>query len=335
MNLDVFRGDGFNMTSLTEAINLLPFYPTYLQSSGLFETSGITTTSFEVEMDSETLALVPAKVRGAPGTPVNLNRRNLRRLDTLHLPQIASIQAAEVQNLRAFGSDSENDTAMGVLARRMGLARRRSDLTIEWQMMGAVKGIILDADGTTPLLNLFTVFGVSQLKVAMFLDVTTTKVLQLILDFKRLIEDNLGGAMYSSLTAWCSASFFDAFTSHPAVLAAYQYWSTNSFMRTDLRGGFPFGDVIWREYRGKVAGIPFIEDGCAYVVPSGVPEMFVTHYAPADYMDTVNTVGLPYYAAQQALDFNKGIEVETQTNPLSFCSRPNAVAKLYMGDTTP
>ena len=99
-------------------------------------------------------------------------------------------------------------------------------------------------------------------------------------------------------------------------------------LRNDVRGGFRFGDVFWEEYRGQVGAQKFIADGEAYLIPEGVSDLFVTHYAPADYMETVNTIGLPYYAKQEVMDFNKGIMVETQSNPISLCTRPRAVVKL-------
>lgn len=333
MQLDVFKSDGFSMTSLSKAINLLPFYPTLLGQSGLFIAAPITTHTFEVEMDSETLALVPAAVRGAPGQPVTQNRRNMRQLTTLHLPQLAAIQAHEVQGLRAFGSETEEETALGLLTRRMAVARRRNDLTLEWQRMGAIKGQILDADGTTVLLDLFNTFGITQQTALMHLDVDGTKIAAVLNGIKRQAEDQLGGAMYSGLIAYCEASFFDAFITHPAVVAAYQYWSTNSFMREDQRQGFMFGGIEWKEYRGKVGSISFVDVGCAYLVPTGIPDLFNTNYSPANYMETVNTPGLPYYAKQQALDFDKGLEVEIQTNPLCFNTRPGAVVKLKMGSS--
>ena len=56
--------------------------------------------------------------------------------------------------------------------------------------------------------------------------------------------------------------------------------------------------------------------------------MFTTYYAPADYTETVNTNGLPYYARQMLMDYNKGVEMEFQSNPLCINTRPNAVIKL-------
>ncbi len=56
--------------------------------------------------------------------------------------------------------------------------------------------------------------------------------------------------------------------------------------------------------------------------------MFITRYAPADYVETVNTVGIPYYSKAEAMRFNKGIELESQSNPLNLNTRPGAVVRL-------
>ena len=126
----------------------------------------------------------------------------------------------------------------------------------------------------------------------------------------------------------CSASFLDAFVGHSSVEAAFDRYMNGEFLRADLRGGFFFADVFWEEYRGNVNGIDFIEAGAAYMIPEGVPDLFVMNFAPADYMETVNTIGLPYYAKQELLDFGKGVDLEAQSNPISVCTRPRAVIKL-------
>jgi len=66
----------------------------------------------------------------------------------------------------------------------------------------------------------------------------------------------------------------------------------------------------------------------AYLFPMGSPGLFVTYFAPADYVETVNTIGLPRYAKQEAMKMDKGIDIETQTNPLCLCTRPRTVVKL-------
>ena len=103
---------------------------------------------------------------------------------------------------------------------------------------------------------------------------------------------------------------------------------SGDFLRQDQRGGFYFAGVFWEEYRGSVGAVKFIADDTAYMIPEGVPDLFVTNYAPADSMETANTIGLPYYAKQEPKPMNKGIDIESQSNPISICTRPSAIAKL-------
>ena len=122
-------------------------------------------------------------------------------------------------------------------------------------------------------------------------------------------------------------TFYDKFTTHASVKEAFSLWNTNTnFLQTDNRTGFRFGGIEWIEYRG--ASPVAIADDEAYLVPLGVPDFATTFYAPANYMETVGTIGLPYYAKLEMMDFNKGVEGEVQSNPISIVTRPGAVIKL-------
>jgi hypothetical protein len=59
--------------------------------------------------------------------------------------------------------------------------------------------------------------------------------------------------------------------------------------------------------------------------------LFRTVYAPADYIETVNTIGLPRYAKQYPMPNDKGISLEMQMNALNYCTRPRVLIK---GKTT-
>lgn len=327
MHLDVFKSDAFNLMELTHAINLLPHVPTRIGKKGLFSENGVATTSISIEMQNDVLALVPALPRGGVATPKTVPRRNLRNLSMIHLPQRTALYADEVQNLRAFGKQSDEELAMSRLKKKMAVCRRDLDLTIEFQRIGAIKGQVIDADGATVLVDLFTEFGVAQQTLDMVLDNDTTKVLQKCVTVLRMMEDKLGGTMMSGATGFCSPEFFDALSGHPAVTDTYKY-QQGQVLRQDRRSGFEFGGIWWEEYRGQIGATRFIEANAAYVVPEGVPDLFATIYAPADYMDTVNTDGLPYYARQEPMDMGKGVEVETQSNPLHLNTRPNATIKV-------
>ena len=326
MHLDVFKADPFQLTTLTKALNDLPFMPTRLGTLGVFQDEPIMTTTVAIERQGETLALVPSAPRGAPGQKVVVDRRNMRNLNTAHLPTEVQVMADEVQNLRAFGTDGDEATALVWLNRKMAVARRRLELTLEWQRMGALKGIVVDADGTTPLVNLFTEFGVTQDTFSFDMGNASAKMLLKCLTVKRLIEDQLGGLPYTRIRWECSAAFFDAFTTHVSVFDAYQFYNAQ-VKSSDNRSGFTFGDMLFEEYRGSVGGIQFVESGSAYPVIEGTPDLYLANYAPAPYNDTVNTMGMPFYAKMWELEGGKGYTVEMQSNPLIFTTKPKAQVK--------
>lgn len=326
--LDIFNDDAFGVTSLTRAINDLPHQPGRIGELGWFEEEGIATTSLFIEKSGTTLSLVPNMARGSQGTPKHGDKSQMIPFATTHLPQRATIGADEVQGVRAFGSETEVETIQNVVRKRLVKMKRDLDVTIEYQRMGAIKGQILDADGTTVLLDLLQAFGVAKTTHAMALGNANTKVRNKCVEAKRKIEAVLGGLQYRGLRALCSPGYFDAFVGNGNVEAAYDRWMNGEFLREDQRGGFYFAGIFWEEYRGRVGAQDFVPDGKAFLVPEGVPDLFITNYAPADYMETVNTNGLPYYSKQEALRMNKGVELESQSNPISICTRPAAIVEL-------
>lgn len=333
MHFDVFNNDAFSLSQLTLAMNDLPYTPSRIRDMGLFSEQGISTTSISIEKVGQTVKLVASAPRGSRGQTQSADKRNLRSFNIVHLPQSDAVVADEIQNLRAFGAETEVQTLQTVVNQKLGNMRTNLDVTIEFQRMGALKGQVLDSDGTTVLLDLYQEFGVTQQTQDMGLDSDSTKVKLKCTEVQRMVESALGGLTYNSLTAFCSPGYFDALVGHPAVEKAYDRWMDGEFLRVQQRnmnggGGFWYGGIFWEEYRGQVDGIDFIDDGEAFVVPGGVPSLFKTYYGPADYMDTVNTVGLPYYARQYMRQDGKGVELESQSNPLHLNTRPRSVVKL-------
>ncbi|MCW7553299.1 major capsid protein [Endozoicomonas gorgoniicola] len=146
---------------------------------------------------------------------------------------------------------------------------------------------------------------------------------------RRKVEKALGAEMYTGLRALCGADFFDSLVGHEKVEKAYERYQDGAMLRDDVRSGFQFGNIHWEEYRGSVEDKEFIAADEAYLYPEGTG-IFRTWFAPADFVETVNTIGLPRYAKQKPLDFDKGIQIHTQSNPLPINLRPRAVIKLKM-----
>ena len=55
------------------------------------------------------------------------------------------------------------------------------------------------------------------------------------------------------------------------------------------------------------------------------------YFSPADFNETVNTLGQPVYAKQEPRKFERGTDLHTQNNPLPMCHRPGVLVKLSIG----
>jgi Phage major capsid protein E len=64
------------------------------------------------------------------------------------------------------------------------------------------------------------------------------------------------------------------------------------------RGSFEYAGILFEEYRGRVGSVDFTDASKAYFFPVGVPGLFRQYNAPADFVETANTIGLPRYAKQ-------------------------------------
>ena len=329
-DIAIFDDDAFSVATLTAAINEQEYLPGRIGALGLFEEEGITTLTVQIEKDGDTLALVPAGERGTSGLVVGASKRELIPFNTVHLPQRFAIKADEIQGIRAFGTQTELQAVQDVVNKRLAKARRQLDATHEFQRMGAIKGQVLDADGRTVLLDIYERFGVARQELPMGLNNSDTNVQVQCAEALDMQEEALGSVTTTGSRALCGKTFWARLIAHKSVVKTYEGTQQAAALRGDGRESFDFGGITWERYRGKVAGVSFIADDEARLVPEGVPELFISAFAPADYMETVNTQGIPYYSKLEPMPFGKGVAGEAQSNPLHICTRPRAVIRLTL-----
>jgi hypothetical protein len=333
LSLDPFVANGYSLLEMTEAINRLPYniYSRTLEL-GLFQEEPITLTVVSVEERGGTLNLLPSIVRGAPHL---VNRSAKRKLKTFAVPQIVLddvVLPSEVAGVRAFGTGNQVDTVASKVTQKLREMRNKHDITKEWMRIGALKGILLDGDGSTTLYNFFTEFGMTPFVQDFQFTSGTLDVNQAVLNVKRHMEDNLHGDMMTGVRALCAPNFFDALVGHANVQKAFLYFMTTQPLGYDYRKGFNYGGVTFEEYRGTATdptgtAHKFIPDGTCQFFPEGTNSTFRMYNAPADYNETVNTPGLPYYAKQDERKFQEGWDLTTQSNPFPICLRPELLVQ--------
>lgn len=324
--ISIFEDEAFSVPNLVATINEEHPVPGQIAAMGLYNEEGSLSVTQQIEKDGDVLALVPAAPRGAPGHVVIASKRELIPFNAVHLPQTFTITADEIQGIRAYGSRTELQGVQDVVNARIEKARKQLELTHEFQRIGGIKGLIVDADGTTPLVNLFQRFGITQQTLAMQFGTADVSVKAgKALDMQ---DDALGTATGTGAVALCGKTFWAKLIADKSVKDVYMQSTKADSLLGDRRQAFTFGGVLWVRYRGKVGGAAFVGDDEAYLVPEGVEDLFKSVYAPANYMETVNTLGVPHYAKLERLPFDKGVMGEAQSNPLHICTRPRAVIKL-------
>ena len=333
--LDIFNNDAFSVTSLTEAVNNIAYAPGRVGELGLFGVKPVRTTSVAIEQKNGVLSLVSPTPRGAPGETKVKQTRVMRNLNVPHFQRDDAIMADEVQGIRAFGSETELMQVVDLVNERTGEHSMDLAITEEHARLGAIKGVVTYANGDT--LDLFSEFGVSQhAELAFDLTVKDTGALRTYCaGVVRTLAGYLGGTPFGGVHAFCGDNFFDELLANPEVRATYDGWSEAKILREGyispngkIYSAFEFGGIVWENYRGNSdLGGEFVHTDKCHIFPIGVPNLFKTYYAPADYIETVNTLGKSRYAKQIAMRNDKGVELEVQTNVLSICTRPLALLK--------
>ncbi|BBO92056.1 major capsid protein [Desulfosarcina ovata] len=331
--LDPFTSsDAFSMTSLTRAINILPNNYGRVREMNLMPGKGVRTRTIAVEEKNGVLNLLQTQPVGSPGLQNSRGKRTVRNFTIPHIPLDDVIMPESYQGVRAFGSENDLTGIAQVVNDVLQTMRNKHAITLEHLRMGALKGIILDADATT-LYNLYTEFGISQKTVSFAMATSTTDIPAKCRAVSRHIEDNLKGEVMSGVHCLCSETFFDGLVGHDSVKEAYLNWSAAAErIGEDTRKGFKFQGITFEEYRGTADDIDgnaraFITAGDAHFFPVGTMSTFETLFAPADFNETANTLGLELYAHQEPRKHNRGVDLHTQSNPLPICYRPGVLVK--------
>ena len=345
----IFNSDEFTMRTLTASINEKPYIPSRLADLKIFDEGGVPTTTIQIEKQGTTLSIVPSKPRGAPGTAMTADKRTASvPINVPHFPVYDELLADELINVRSFGTPNQLRTIIEMRDQKLLKMSRSLDLTVEYQRVGAIQGIVYDSDGSTVLLDSFATFGISKpsdvvIDCATAYNASTKqgRIRGLLTAAKRLVRNALVGdaptpAGNEPTGYWvaCSEDFFDALINNGEVRDTYLAQVEAKDLRNNEMVGeggdrLTYAGMVFEAYRGT--GSVAIPAGKAQIVPIGVPQMFITRYAPAPWFEAVNTIGLPRYS-MATLDptGQKKIDMEAQTNSISLCTRPAALQRLSL-----
>lgn len=336
VHMDIFNNDAFSLVNMTAAVDKMPFVPGFIGSLGIFDSEGVTTSVVSIEEKAGSLKLINTSPRGGQIEMGSTDRRKMRNFSIPRLAKGDQVYASEVQGIRAFGSETELQTVVRLIAEKQRKLLTELQLTLEYHRLGALQGILLDADGST-LYNYFTEFGIAQpAEIDFNLDAVSPAegvLVNLIRNsVKRPIIRALGNAFNPGvrIIALCGDTFYDQFTQHNDVRVTYKNWQAAESLRSaDVFSSFRFGEIDWVNYQGTDDNSTVaINTNQVKFVVTGVPGLYRRFNGPGETMETVNTIGMDYYSMLiRDLQRNMWVQPEVYAYPLHICTRPEILLR--------
>lgn len=332
--MDVFNSNAFSTISLTAAFQKMDYKPQLLGSLGIFTPRPSRTRDVFIERRSQTLSLIPTSAIGENPTPHAVAQRNGVSLRTVRLAKEATIYAESVQGVRAMGSETELETVQTEFLRNMAEVRDDMELTHEHHRLGAIKGIVLDSDGSTVIYNFWTEMGISQpTEVDFELDSTSTDVRAKCKSIVRAVRRGAKGALPpgAEIHALAGDAFYDALVSHPEVEKFY----LNQVAARELAASgaafesFRFEGITFHNYQGTDDNSTVaVGTDKVHFFPVGGRDVFQVAYAPAEFDPWINTFGQDIYGLTIP-DRDRGafVKGEMYSYPLFICARPECLQR--------
>lgn len=346
-HMDIFTGNAFSLVSMLAAFEEVDYQPNFMMNLGLFMTERSRTKSVSIENRAGTLSVLQTSQRGAP---IEQHRKTEKRqLRSFTPPRIATddtILADEIQDIRAFGRESELMQVMAEVNRRVdgpsGLLRN-VELTWEHMGLGGVQGIVTDADGT-PLFNWFDEFGVTQAAEIDF-DLDNASPAEGALYSKCIqVRDQMRRAAKGAwntntlVMGLCGNNFWKNLIVHKEIQDIWKLMIQGGFRDglESLLGNVArirYGDIVFVRYWGTDDGtsVAVPTDKCKFF-PINAPGVFKKVFAVGESFDHLNQPGRDFYPLiVRDRDRNMWVRIEVYSYPLFLCTRP---AMLQRGKRT-
>ncbi|WP_338661770.1 major capsid protein [Pararoseomonas sp. SCSIO 73927] len=342
--MDIFNGDAFTSVTLTSKVNeTFPYVPTFLYDLGIAPAEGMVTLTAAFEEETGGIRLIPTSPRGAPPSQQTGTKAKLRKLDAVHFAREAHVNADELLALRGRGALTP-ETAQGLLLKRtdgpVGL-KVEWKLTLEHMLLGAVDGVVYDADNSTVLYDYFDWMGTTR-PDALNLPISTmtadTAVFEAFaMALRREMILALTGMAFAGgqVVVLCGDNFFDALITSKELKAAKKNGAMGNqdaalkIADNSPYSAFIYAGIVWVNYRGTLDTKVSVPTDEARAFMLGVPGLFQTLFAPADTFDTVGAEGLPLYLLNlPERQTSKRFTAELQSNPLIACLRPRSLRRI-------
>lgn len=327
--MNIFDQNAFGVVEFNEeVVRKIEFKPQLLGTLGLFKPIYSRSRIILIAKKEGVLQLIPTSSTGAPPEELDLTGMDIRPFRTVRLAKGSTIYAETLQGVAGLPMDEAVRDVQSEVADRT--AQMTDDLELTWEHMrlGAVLGIVYDADGTTVINNWFTEWGIAPpAEVSFALDVDTTDVRKKCRDIKRSMQKAAKGVWTSGtrIGSLTGDQFFDDLVNHKQIKEtklgterASSLENIEGYSSIEIEG------ITFINYRGTDDGSKLaIPSDKAKFFPIGANGAFQVGYAPAEFFPYVNQRGQEKYGMIIAdKDRDAWRRPEIYSYPLFICTRP-------------
>lgn len=343
--LDIFHQEEFQATQMTELVEDIDYVPYEIDAMGVFETEYLRTTTVTFYQRQGQLVRVPTTERGTPEPTRPRNGAILKQIEGHRLAERDTVRASEVQNLLApqLPQATRLANAQELVAERQATLVDDINYTKEFHRLGALQGVVYDADGTTILDDWFDLWGITRPTDITF-DFAAFKALEDQGDLRGLIEGQVVTPMMRALKrrrrpgtevhSLCGDDFWTALSSSPA----YERTMLTDAMRQALNNDrswetITMGGVTFHHYFGSDDKALEIADNEAIFFPMGAKDVFKEYYLPGEGMNDINQKGLELYSVTSP-DYRPNlmewVDIYVKSYPVYACLCPQALFRGFV-----
>lgn len=333
---DIFTQNAWGVIEVQEEIvEKVDFKPQLLGTLNLFSPIYSRSRTIGIVDRNGTMTLIPTSSNGAAPEELIPKGAKLRTMEAVRLAKGSTIYAIELAGVTALPFDEQTVEVADEVNDRTGQIKDDLELTWEHMRFGAVQGKVLDADGTTVLVDWYSFWGIAEpTEIDFELDDPATDVRKKCRDVKRLMQAAAKGVWTPStkVGALVGDTFFDLIINHDQIKEtkvgterAPTLENIEGYSSIEIEG------IVFINYRGTDDGSTIaIGSEKARFFPIGARGAFQVGWAPAsEFKPYLNKRGQEYYGL--LLSDTSGREewdrVEIYSYPLFICTRPEMLLR--------
>lgn len=332
--LNIFDQDPFSVVELNEkVVKKVDYKPELLGTLGIFEPIYSRSRTIVIANQDGKLTLIPTSETGAPPEELIPEKSKLRPFLTGRLAKGSAITAESLQGILTLPFKDQVKEVQKEVADRT--ARIKDDMELTWEHMrlGAVLGIVYDADGVSVINDWYEQWGITApAEIDFALSNAATKLRKKFRDLKRQMQKAAKGVWTSRTKVYGLAGdeFFDAVVGHPE----YEKTRLNNNRTKELEdiegySSIEFEGVTLINYRGTDDGTTLaIGSDEVRFFPVGARGAFQVGWAPAEFFPYINQKGRDLYQLIiKDLQRDAWRRVELYSYPLFICTRPDMLLR--------